>query len=376
MKIEDLREEINKIDDEMSDLFFRRMEVVEKVAQYKKENGLPIVNMQREREILANLSDKCEKLETYTRSVFNTIMDVSRSYQETIINEDSPMRELIRGAMKNTEFPKKATVACQGIDGAYAQLACDKIFSLANIMYFKNFDGVFNAVEKGLCKYGILPIENSVHGSVNEVYDLMRNHSFYIVRALKLRVNHHLLAKPNVKLGDIKEIISHPQAIGQCKKFLGTLPDVKITFCENTAVAARMVSESPRRDIAAISSANCAELYGLKTVKRSIEDASGNSTRFICISKEPEIYAGANKISIMLTLPHRPGALYSIIGGFYSLGLNLTKLESRPMGDSDFEFMFYFDIEASVTDEKVVGKLCELEKTLDQFVFFGNYPEM
>ena len=209
------------------------------------------------------------------------------------------------------------------------------------IMYFKNFEGVFTAIEQGLCQYGILPIENSTAGSVKKVYDLMIHHKFSIVRTFRLKIDHNLLANPGADLTTIKEIYSHEQAINQCSGFLAQLPGVKVIPVENTAVAAEMVASSGRTDVAAISSRSCMELYGLVSLATSIQDEGNNRTRFICISKNLEIYPGSDKTSIMMILNHRPGALYRVLARLYALGINVTTLESRPLPDRDFEFMFY-----------------------------------
>ena len=247
---------------------------------------------------------------------------------------------------------------------------------MPRILYFRHFDGVFQAVQSGMCQYGVLPIENSSYGSVAQVYDLMRNHKFHIVRSIKLCVRHALLAKHGVALEDVKEIFSHEQALGQCSAYLKAHPEIKVTVCENTAAAARMVAESGRRDIAAISSVHCAELYGLHVLESKVQNNDNNYTRFICISKDLEIYPGANKISLMLSTQHRPGALYSLLAKFAALGINLTKLESRPSPGSDFEFIFYFDMEASVMSDTVLSMLSELMVEPDVFVFLGNYSEV
>lgn len=379
MDIEKLRIQIDEIDNEITNLFGKRMEISNLVSQYKKENRLTVIDRSREREILSRVTELVEpELEVYTKTLFQTLFNLSRSYQNMLLSDDHPLRQEIDNSLKNTPdlFPSKAVVACQGVEGAYSQIAADKLFSLPSIMYFNTFEGVFSAVEKGLSRYGILPIENSSHGSVTQVYDLMKKHNFHIVRSLKLKIDHALLAKKGSKLSDIKEIFSHEQAIGQCSAFLEGLKGVKVTVVENTAVAAQKVAESDRADIAALSSHNCAELYGLTALGVDVQDNANNFTRFICISKNPEIYPGANKISLMLSLPHRPGSLYDTISRFSVLGLNLTKLESRPVPEKDFEFMFYFDIDASVKAEGVVSLLCELASSTDQFVFLGNYSEM
>ena len=319
-----------------------------------------------------------EERAMYIKMLYTTIFDLSRSYQSRKIFKDSALVRQIRHAVENTpkEFTKQAVVACQGTEGAYSQIACDRLFARPSIMYMSSFQGVFQAVEKNLCRYGILPIENSVHGSVTEVYDLMKKYNFHIAREIKVFVSHALLTKGKKSLADIKEIYSHEQAIGQCSDFLANLKGVKVTVVENTAVAAQMVAQSERNDVAAISSQNCADLYGLTVITDRLQNSENNYTRFICISKDLEIYPGANRISLMFTLNHRPGSLYNLISKFAALGVNLTKLESRPIPGKDFEFMFYFDLEASVYSEEVLSLMAELENGPDQFVFLGSYSEI
>ena len=336
-------------------------------------------NRSREREVLSRVTDRAgEDIESYAKLLYQTIFEVSCSYQNRLLVDDSDFSARIETAVANTPalFPTKAVVACQGVEGAYSQQACDKLFSLPSILYFRQFDGVFQAVQSGMCRYGILPIDNSSNGSVGRVYDLMRNYKFHIVRSIRLCVRHSLLAKQGVQLSDVKEIFSHEQAIGQCSAFLKELRNVKVTVCENTAVAARMVAESDRRDIAAISSVHCAELYGLSVLAEHVQNSENNYTRFICIGKELEIFPGANRISLMLSAAHRPGSLYELLSKFAALGINLTKLESRPLPGSDFEFVFYFDMEASVLSPEVRKMLAELEASPELFVFLGNYQEV
>ena len=261
--------------------------------------------------------------------------------------------------------------------GAYSGIAADKLFELADVTYFKNFDGVFGAVEKGFCKYGVLPIENSSAGSVNQVYDLMKEHKFYIVKSVRLSVTHNLVVNKDTKKEDVKEIYSHEQALSQCKKYLEQFKNATIIACPNTAVAARMVKESGKKDIAAISSRECAELYGLKLLETNVQDSDNNYTRFILIAKDLEFYKGADKISIMTTLPQNsPGSLNKLLSKFSNLGINLTKLESRPIVGSSFEFMFYFDFNCDIKDKSVQNLLCELDNSTEQFTFLGAYGEM
>ncbi len=379
MSIETLRKSIDEIDVKLVELFRERMELSLEIAKEKRAQSLPTLNSVREKEILMEVTDRLgEPLDSYGRILYNTIFDLSKSYQNNYLREGSPLVEQITAALEETPklFPDKATVACQGIQGSYSQIAADKLFALPNIMYFNTFDSVFSAVEKGLCQYGILPLENSSYGSVGAVYDLMRKRNFYIARSIRLRVSHYLLALPGTRLSDIKEIVSHEQALGQCESFLKTMKDVKITVFDNTAEAAKYVADSGRKDLAAIASKSSGENYSLEILKNEIQDTDNNYTRFICISKKMEIYPGAHKIGLILSLPHEPSSLYHMIAKFSCLGLNLTKLESRPIPGSDFEFMFYFELEASVYSPDLINLLSELESRPEIFVFLGNYSEV
>ena len=379
MDIDALRQQINNTDNEIISLFQKRMEIAGEIAKYKADNDLPVLDRLREREVLNRLTEnQSEEMAMYTKMLYTTMFDLSRSYQGRRVYKDSALVRKVKDALENTpkEFTKQAVVACQGTEGAYSQIACDRLFARPSIMYMSSFQGVFQAVDKNLCRYGILPIENSVHGSVTAVYDLMKKYNFFIAREIKILVSHVLLAKGNKSLSDIKEIYSHEQAIGQCSEFLSKHPEIKVNIVENTAVAAKMVASSDREDVAAISSQNCAELYGLRVVSDDIQNSANNYTRFICISKNLEIYPGANKMSLMFTLTHRPGSLYNLISKFSALGLNLTKLESRPIPGKDFEFMFYFDLDASVYSDDVLSLLAELEQGQDSFDYLGNYSEI
>ena len=379
MDIKDLRGQIDSIDDELVALFRRRMEVSQKIAEYKRENHLPILVPAREREKLQDVSTKAgTDMANYTRVLYSMIFELSRSYQSKCNLVSSSLHQQIQKSVENTPklFPQTPMVACQGVEGAYSQIACEKIFKSPMIMYFKNFDGVFNAIEQGLCQYGILPIENSTAGSVKKVYDLMIHHNFSIVRTFRMKIDHNLLVKPGTRLEDIKVIYSHEQAINQCADFLAKLKGVKVIPVENTAVAAKMVAESDTSELAALSSRGCAELYGLTNLAASVQDKGNNHTRFICISKNLEIYPGADKTSIMMILPHRPGALYRIMARLFTLGINVTKLESRPIPDREFEFMFYFDLETSIYSEEFVQLMCELEELCEEFKYLGSYSEV
>jgi len=379
MDLSELRTQIDAIDEELVKLFCARMAVSAKVADYKKANNLPIHHPGREREILQEVAKRAgPEMESYARGLYSMLFELSRSYQSKRNDELSPLYNRITASIESTPklFPQTPMVACQGVEGAYSQIACEKIFKSPFIMYFKNFEGVFNAIDQGLCQYGILPIENSTAGSVNKVYDLMFRHNFSIVRTFRLKVDHNLLANKGAAIEGIREIYSHEQAINQCAGFLQTLKGVTVIPVANTAVAAEMVAKSGRTDVAALSSRSCAELYNLVCLKSSIQDAGNNHTRFICISKNLEIYPGADKTSIMMVLPHRPGSLYKVLARLYVLGINVVKLESRPIPDRDFEFMFYFDLETSIYSEEFVQLMCELDDLCEEFRYLGSYSEV
>ena len=379
MDLKELRGEIDRIDDQLVKLFVERMDIAAGVANYKRANNLPIFVPAREREKLADVAEKAgPEMANYTRVLYSMLFELSRSYQSKRNSTISPLYDKIKQAIEKTPklFPQAPMVACQGVEGAYSQIACEKIFKNPFIMYFKNFDGVFTAIEQGLCQYGILPIENSTAGSVKKVYDLMIKHNFSIVRTFRLKVDHNLLVNSGATMESIKEIYSHEQALSQCAEFLNNFPGVKITAVENTAVAAELVAKSGRTDVAAISSRSCAELYNLKCLATSVQDQGNNYTRFICISKNMEIYPGADKTTIMMVLNHRPGALYRVLARLYVLGINVTKLESRPLPDRDFEFMFYFDLDTSIYSEEFIQLMCELDDLAEEFKYLGSYSEV
>ena len=377
--LEELRKKIDDIDDKIAALYLERQNTVREIGEEKARTHTAVADPAREKKIIARVTKNADdEQKIYLKRVFETMIETSRAYQRRLVAPVTPLSDELRRVLMEGKkyFPVSSTVACQGVEGSYSSIAADKLFEIADITFFKNFEGVFQAVEKGLCDYGVLPIENSAVGSVNAVYDLMKKHRFYIVRSIKLKVSHHLLAKKGVALSEIKEIFSHKQAIDQCSAFLHGLKNVKVNVVENTAVAARMVKDSPDKGVACIASESCAGIYGLRVLQPNIQDNDINYTRFIAISKDLHLFEDSDKISIMVNLPHEAGSLNRILNKFSTLGLNLTKLESRPMGNTDFEFAFYFDFEARVDKEEVKNLLSELETECVKFVFLGSYREI
>ena len=372
------REKIDGIDQELVRLFAERMEVAREIGEYKREMGLPVLDAAREQAKLADVADMApENMQEYTKVLYSLLFELSRSHQQVLQNTENTLFRDVKTAIDNTPalFPEDAIVACQGTEGAYSTTAAEKLFRTPRIMYCKSFEAVLNAVETGLCRYGLLPVENSTAGIVEGVYKLLEKHSFYIVRAVRVKVDHNLLARQGAKLENIKEVISHEQAINQCSALLESM-GVKVTYCENTAVAAKIVSESGRDDLAALSSSACGALYGLDNLKSAAQNVGNNYTRFICISREMEIYPGADRTTLMLETENRPGALYKLLARFYARGINLTSLVSKPIPEREFSFRFYFDLDTSVYSDSFAQLMCEMDTLCPTFRYMGSYREM
>ena len=296
MDLQDYRRELDTLDDGLLELFCRRMEIAAQIGAYKKEKGLPVLDAAREREKLLDIAKKSpEGMDDYTVSLFSLIMELSRSCQNRLSGTENALTEQIREAIDSTPqlFPPMATVACQGAAEDASRLACDRLFKLPNILGFTSYDAVFSAVEKGLCQYGVVPVENSAAGSVNAVYDLMMQHNFHIVRSVRVQ-----------------------------------------------------------------------------------SDTGSDYTRFICFARGLEIYPGADRTSLMLVLPNRMGSLYKLLSRFYALGINLSKLESRPIPERNFEFMFYFDLDTSIYSPAFLQLMGELDTVCEEFHYLGSYSEV
>ena len=372
------RAAIDRIDRELVKLFCERMGVCADVAEYKRSVGKAVTDAARERALLCKISELAgPEMEEYARTLYASILSISKAYQHERLNTSSKLEGKISAAVKDTSsfFPARAKVACQGVEGAYSLKAAEKLFACPEISFYKTFDDVFAAIDRGECRYGVLPIENSTAGSVTQIYDLMSNHRFYIVRALRLKVDHCLLATPDTKIEDIKEIVSHQQALSQCAGYIANMNGVKTTAYPNTAKAAEFVKNAGK-GYAAIANKDCADIYGLTVLDEDIQDNGNNYTRFICISKTPEIYPGADKTSIVLTVPHKPGSLSRLLAQIDAMHINLTKLESRPMPGHDFEFLFYFDLESPIESPALLRLLGELESSSEKFRYLGTYREM
>lgn len=375
MDLLELRKEIDKIDSELIPLLLKRMGISQKVAQYKVERGIPVLNEQREQEILNNVAEKCGEQGETIKTVFSATMDASRALQHKIIGGGKELRDLVEGAQIDGKLSANGEpVACQGVDGAYSGITANTLFPGSPVKYYKQFEDVFEAVNKGEAIYGVIPVENSTAGSVHESYDLIMKYRFYVVGAYDLKIEHCLCAKEGTAYENITNVYSHPQALSQCNNFLKNFDFTGINFT-NTAAAAKYVAESDKNDIGVICSEFAAKKYGLKILKRNVQNNNNNRTRFIVISKKLVISSDANKISLIFSVADKTGSLYRVLGRFSMAGLNLTKLESRPIENENFNYHFYVDVSGSVKQQSALDLMCALYDELPEFEFLGNFNE-
>lgn len=270
----------------------------------------------------------------------------------------------------------RLAVACQGVDCSYASIACKKAFIQPDIHFFPNFEDVFSAVSQGLCPYGVVPIENTLAGSVTENYDLMLEHNLSIVGSVTIPVDHCLLTLPDTKLEEIHTVYSHSQALHQCSEFFKNNRQMQAREFSNTAAAAQYVAEQADASLAAIGSSACAEKYGLSIYEQGIQNRKKNFTRFLVISRENICTPECTRMSMVFRLSHRPGSLIHALNHFAQRNINLLKLESRPIPDSPFEFVFYCDFSGNYDDAEIQAAMGRLPMDLIYMKFLGNYPEL
>jgi prephenate dehydratase len=267
-------------------------------------------------------------------------------------------------------------IAYQGEPGAFSEAAALQIRPDAAAIPCKAFEDVFDAVSSGAADCGVLPIENSIGGSIHRNFDLLLERDLPIVGEVELRVVHHLLAVPGTTLERVRRVYSHPQALAQCDRFLRTLAGVEIIATYDTAGSAKMIADQRMEDAAAVASARAGDVFGLKALRSSIQDFAHNTTRFLIISRTPLSPAGADKTSIVFTLPNEPGALFKALSVFALRGLDLTKLESRPLPDRKWEYLFYVDLAAASDDVRCSRALAHLAEFAPMLRVLGSYPSI
>lgn len=372
MSLDNIRKEIDAIDNELVSLLKKRMLCSLKVAEIKKQQNLPVLHPEREQAIIDKVSDAGGEFGSYIASVYREIMGVSREAQQAELSPFGALAGQIVSAKDGIK--ENVAVACQGIEGAFGSIAAKNLHGTGKIKYYTTFEDVFRAVACDEVVYGVVPVENSNAGSVSEVYDLILKYRYYIISAADLSVSQNLLGLKGATANDIKTVYSHPQALSQSEDFLkgaGMKPEP----FSNTAMAAKYVAELGDKSVGAIASTLAAELYGLDIVAKDIQSIKNNSTRFITISKQLIIPNDANKISVVFSVPHSVGALNRVLNRFCMNGLNLTKIESRAAKNGEFDYLFYLDFAGNLNDRKTIALISSLENELPDFTFLGNYKE-
>lgn len=380
-KLEELRAQIDEIDSQMIALFEKRMDVTRQVGEYKKEHDLPVLDRRREEEVLAKKEAmlKNKYLKTEVKDFFGSIMAISRRQQRGLMADQSRVehfasyKNLVRAAREPVAHPR---VCYQGVAGAYAEEATALFFGEeVQRSGAATWRDLFELLMAGQADYIVVPIENNSTGSINGVYDLLAEYGAHVVGEQLLKVEHCLCALPGVGLEEIADVYSHEQGFFQSEEFFAGHREWRQNAVLNTAAAARLVAESGARSKAAVCSRRAARLWGLEVLQEGINTSRDNYTRFFVVSKEMEIRAGSNKISLMFTLPHEPGTLNHILGILAAHQMNMLRLESRPMPGKGWEYRFFVDVEGDLRDEDLNSVLFEiLENTLTLGIL-GNYPK-
>ncbi len=375
MSLQPIRDEIDQIDEQIIELFKRRMDCSKRVAEYKLENGIPIFNEERENQILDSVEEKGGVYGGGARQLYSVIMGISRALQHDLLGSGAKLKNEILSADHTVPFESNhIKVACFGVSGTYAHQAQRKLFPNCTPDFYSTFQDVFSAIQNNEAQFGVVPIENSSAGSVTDVYDLMLKYRFYIAASIEISVNHILAVNFGTAMENIKKIYSHSQALSQCSDFFRRHKNMKSETYVSTAAAAKMLSENQFTDAAVICSEDAAEKYGLEVIARGFQNNPNNTTRFLVIAKKLYIDDTSDKISLCFSLPHVKGSLYSILGRFAIHGLNLTKIESRPIFGTSFEYMFYLDFDGNAKDNDTLKLITALSEELKDFSFLGNYP--
>lgn len=374
MELKNIRNEIDQIDDQLIELFKKRMDCSAAVARSKKETKTPILNIAREEQVLERVEDMAGEYGKYARLLYGNIMALSRELQYGIIGADSPLKQTIENAETTLDRMSDSwNIACLGAAGSNSHLAALNFFPNAQISLEKNFDKVFEAVASDRCDFGVLPVENSSAGSVSRVYDLILKYRYFIVGETDLPIEHCLCAIPQTDISNIEYVLSHEQGLSQCSLFISENGFHKKKI-GSTSAAAQTVAEEKRINWAAICTKRAADEFGLKVLDKNIQNNDNNCTRFIVISKKAIITEQSSKISLCFTLNNRPGSLYTVLSRFASHGFDLTKIESRPIPDSQFDYLFYLDFIGNVRENANNRRmLCALSEELPEFSFLGNY---
>ena len=385
-----IRDEIDSIDRELVRLFEVRMDTVIKVAKYKEKNNQPVLDKSRE-SLVIDKEKSFLKDEHYNKPVeefFENLMAISRKLQaqlifsgdikEVEVKESTKQEPLQVELSENTVNSNKQNikVCYQGVPGAFSESALIEYFGAnTDRTNVDDFEDVFKSLKDDRCDYGILPIENSSTGGVSEVCDLLRKYGLFIVGEKSIKIEQNLLGLKDAELSDIREVYSHSQGLGQSSEFLKKNKEWTLMPYRNTAESAKLVSEINDKSKAAIASTRAASLYSLKVLAENINNNPNNYTRFIIIGKKLEVSKASNKISIVFSAPHKPGALYSALSYFAENNLNMLRIESRPIAEKSWEYFFYIDFEGNINDDRIKDVIEKIKDNSMYFKLIGNYKK-
>lgn len=375
LDLQEIRKQLDGIDQEMVALFEKRMELCKEVADYKIGTNKPVYDGVREQQKIEAVTGMVEGefLKQAVRELFTQMMTISRNYQYKQMAENGLQASHSFQPVKNLSVDG-VRVVYQGVEGAYSHGAALKYFgSKASLYHVSTWDDAMKEVELGNADYAVLPIENSSAGAVTDNYDLLMKYQNYIVGETFLTVNHALLGLPGAEEKDIKTVFSHPQALMQCGEFLNSNRSWKKISVENTAVAAKKVIDEGDLSQAAVASETAGELYGLKVLRTQINTNKNNTTRFIILSKEAVYQEKAGKISISFELPHKSGSLYNLLSNFIYNGVNMFMIESRPIQGSNWEYRFFVDIEGNLSHASILNALKGISEEGRNLRILGNY---
>ena len=375
-ELQSLRRDIDAIDRELVELFRRRMDVTARVGAYKRERGIPVLDQERERQVLQNKGELAgEELRPAAVTLFQTIMALSRRQQRDMMGQgaDNPGVRRWRDARDSARRPIPAPrVAYQGEPGAYSEQAALDFFGADAVTAgLEQFEDCFLALREGRADYAVLPIENSSTGAIRQIYDLLTQYECYMVGETTVKVEHCLMALPGASLDTITHVYSHEQGLFQCERFLNAHPAWKQVPQADTAGSAQMVASSGDITKAAICSERAAALYGLTILAKGINHNTQNTTRFVVVSPRLELRPGADKVSTLFVLPHEAGSLHEVLTVFAIHGLNMVKLESRPLPQRSWQYMFFLEFAGAPDDPAVNDALHELAQTTGEFRVLG-----
>lgn len=374
MDLSELRVQIDAIDKDIVELYEKRMDICRQVAEYKIENGKKVFDKVREEEKIAKVKSMTHNdfNSVGIQELFEQIMSMSRKLQYKLLAEKGALGKLPFIAVDKLD-QEGARVVFQGAEGAYSQAAMRQYFGdKISSMHVDTFRDAMAAIEEGSADFAVLPIENSTAGIVSEIYDLLVEYENYIVGEQIIKIEHCLLGLPGTKLEDIRTVYSHPQSLMQSARFLSE-HDWKQISMQNNAFAARKVAQDKDCSQAAIASAYAGEIYGLEILKQGVNQSSNNSTRFIIVTNQKIFRKDAKKISICFEVPHESGSLYHMLSHFIYNGLNLCKIESRPIEDRTWEYRFFLDFEGNLSDSAVKNALRGLRDEARNMKILGNY---